>query len=417
MLAHNMPCRAVLLALAIIACTGLRADDNALSAPATAVQTDAPAAAPVLTTPQQDRITDQVISADLTGMKSLQDRIARLNANGIGADNYYLVKAQAWLDFAMHEYYENDRSLVIEHALAQASTLIGQMEAANNNITLDTPVLPESERLREDLWTIAAQMKQHQGFTCAAAPLAEMEVRLVWAGHENKELGWRHAREHFAAAERLAKQAQKLADNCFCPPEAEKPCPLLVSKEVATPTPDKPFSQTVLVPDAGPTPIALVNVPRNIHFGLDKADINEKASIILNRVAEILVAYPNMKILLIGHTDSRASKAYNLALSERRAKSVLKYLSSKGIAAERMDIRGEGFNNTLTDADENMGHALSRRVEVAYLGENIQSYDQTGDIVLEEARKKAAAAKALKAGKAVKGKKAGAAKGKTRTRK
>jgi hypothetical protein len=32
-----------------------------------------------------------------------------------------------------------------------------------------------------------------------------MEVRLVWAGHENKELGWRHAREHFAAAERLAK--------------------------------------------------------------------------------------------------------------------------------------------------------------------------------------------------------------------
>ncbi|PTQ91155.1 OmpA family protein [Agitococcus lubricus] len=398
MLAHKM--KVSLLALAVSVCRIAHAEDMTVVA--------ASPAPTVLDSQQQQRISDQVIGRDLQAMKGLQDRIAKLNNNGVGAENYYLVKAQAWLDFAMHEYYENDRSLVIEHALEQSAGLIAEMEAANNNITLDTPIIPESQRLREDLWIIAAQLKQHQGFSCAAAPLAEMEVRLVWAGHENKEMGWRHAREHFAAAERLAKQAKKLADNCFCPPEAEKPCPLtqppVEQPPVIAVTPsDKPFAQKVIVPDAGPTPLDLVNVPRNVHFGLDKSNINEKGTIILDRVAEILKAYPRMTIVLVGHTDSRASKAYNLALSERRAKSVLKYLNEKGIAKERMTYQAVGFDNLKTAEDELMGHALSRRVEIAYIGENIQSYDQTGDIVVEEARKKAeakAAARAMKKSKA-----------------
>ncbi len=355
--------------------------------------------------PEAKRITDQKIHADLTILKATQDRIAKLNSNGMEADNYYLVKAQSWLDFAMSEYYENDRTSVIDEALFQAQDLIERMEQADNNITLDTTVINQSQRLREDLWIIAGELKQHRGFVCAAAPIAEMEVRLVWAGHENKELGWRHAREHFAAAERLAKQARKLADNCFCPQPAEKPCPMVAVEP--PPVQDvldmsKKRPKKVIIPEAGPNPIELVNVPRNVHFAVDKSDINPNGALILERVTEILKAYPNMKILLIGHTDSRASKAYNQALSERRAKSVLKYLSDKGIAKTRIDLRGEGFNDLKVDADELMGHALSRRVEIAYIGENIQSYDQTGDIVIEQ-MKLAKAAKAAKAAARAKG--------------
>lgn len=348
--------------------------------------------AETLATPQQARISDVVIGRDLTVLKTAQDRIAKLNSNGTEAENYYLVKAQAWLDFAMHEYYENDRTQVIENALAEAYILITQMEAANNQISMDTKVIPESVRLREDLWRIAAELKSHQGFACAAAPLAEMEVRLVWAGHENKELGWRHAREHFAAAERLAKRAQKLADNCFCPKPEDKPCPMVAAQ--ATPEP-------VVVPkviDEVKPVLSLVNVPRNVHFALDKSDINEKGALILDRVAEILQAYPHMTAILVGHTDSRASKAYNLALSERRAKSVLNYLVKKGIDKSRFSYQAEGFNKLKTAEDELLGHALSRRVEIAYMGENIQSYDQTGDVVVEEMLK----AKAAKANKKTK---------------
>lgn len=342
--------------------------------------------------PEAKRITDQNVGVDLSILRQTQDRIAKLNTLGTGADNYYLVKAQAWLDFATQEYYVNDRGPVTDQALFQARNLIERMEQAQQNISLDTPVIAESERLREDLWEIAAELKKHQGFACAAAPLAEMEVRLVWAGHENKELGWRHAREHFAAAERLAKRAQKLADNCFCPKPEDKPCPMVAAQ--ATPEP-------VVVPkviDEVKPVLSLVNVPRNVHFALDKSDINEKGALVLDRVAEILQAYPHMTAILVGHTDSRASKAYNLALSERRAKSVLNYLVKKGIDKSRFSYQAEGFNKLKTAEDELLGHALSRRVEIAYIGENIQSYDQTGDVVVEEMLK----AKAAKANKKTK---------------
>jgi outer membrane protein OmpA-like peptidoglycan-associated protein len=341
-----------------------------------------------LSTPQQARISDVVIGRDLKVLKTAQERIAKLNNNGIEAENYYLVKAQAWLDFAMHEYYENDRTQVIEDALAEAYMLITQMEAANNQISMDTKVIAESVRLREDLWKIAAELKAHQGFACAAAPIAEMEVRLVWAGHEHQELGWRHAREHFAAAERLAKRAKKLADNCFCPKPEDKPCPM-VAVEAPPVVPEKPFTTPVVIPEVSKEPLQLVNVPRNIHFALDKSSINPKGALILNKVAQILDAYPKMSIILIGHTDARASQAYNKALSERRANSVLKYLAKKGIDPSRMSTQAEGFNQLKTAEDEVLAHALSRRVEIAYTGENIQSYDQTGDLMLEEESVKA----------------------------
>ena len=387
MWAYNKLTRIALLAVAMSHTHLVFADDMPAESKPVVEET--------LSTPQQARISDVVIGRDLTVLKTAQDRIAKLNNNGVEAENYYLVKAQAWLDFAMHEYYENDRTQVIENALAEAYVLITQMEAASNQISMDTKVIPESVRLREDLWTIAGELKQHRGFVCASAPIAEMEVRLVWAGHENKELGWRHAREHFAAAERLAKQAQKLADNCFCPQPAEKPCPLVAAVE---PPPTQEMLDMTKKRPKAPEPLALVNVPRNVHFGLDKSNINEKAVVILDRVAEILQAYPHMTAILVGHTDSRASKAYNLALSERRAKSVLNYLVKKGIDKSRFSYQAEGFNKLKTAEDELLGHALSRRVEIAYIGENIQSYDQTGDVVVEEMLK----AKAAKANKKTK---------------
>jgi len=383
MLAYNKLTRTLCCIAAIYMAQGVHAEEAQNNQ-------DTPKVAETLATPQQDRISDVVIGRDLETLKTAQSRIAKLNNNGIEAENYFLVKAQAWLDFAMHEYYENDRSQVIENALAESYKLIKEMEAANNSISMDTLVIPESVRLREDLWKIAAELKQHQGFVCAAAPIAEMEVRLVWAGHEHEELGWRHAREHFAAAERLAKKARKLADNCFCPPE-EKPCPMLVAK---TEEPvDKPTKKAIVEPKA-PELMPLVNVPRNVHFGLDKSNINTKAALVLDKVVLILKAYPQMNIRLVGHTDSRASQAYNQALSERRAKSVLNYLIQQGIDSNRMGIRGEGFNEVKTDEDALVGYALSRRVEIEYFGETIESYDQTGDLVVEEMRKEKAAKQA-----------------------
>lgn len=347
--------------------------------------------AETLATPQQDRITDVVINRDLNTFKEAQNRIAKLNNTGVDADNYFLVKAQAWLDFATQEYYVNDRSLAIEHALAESYALIKEMEAANPNISMDTVLIPESQRLREDLWKLAAELKQHQGFKCAAANIAELEVRLVWAGHEHQELGWRHAREHFAAAERLAKMAQKRAENCVMPPKEDKQCPVLVCPTIAEAAPTNVEPKAVVTPETPDVP--LVNVPRNVHFALDKSAINAKAAVVLHKVVQILKAYPHMNIRLVGHTDTRASKTYNQALSERRAKSVLMYLMQHGVESNRMGLRGEGFNDIKTNDNVLVGHALSRRVEIEYFGETIESYEQSDDLMLEEGYNTEATAK------------------------
>ena len=74
--------------------------------------------------------------------------------------------------------------------------------------------------------------------------------------------------------------------------------------------------------------------------------------------------------------------------------SVDSHVSELGKKAVIDTVRQADFNKLKTNEDELLGHALSRRVEIAYFGENIVSYDQTGDIVVEEMRKAKAAKKA-----------------------
>ncbi|PCH77998.1 MAG: hypothetical protein COB98_01725 [Flavobacteriaceae bacterium] len=80
-----------------------------------------------------------------------------------------------------------------------------------------------------------------------------------------------------------------------------------------------------------------------IYFDLDDASIKYKAKIELEKIAQaMLIAYPNVKIEIGAHTDSRASDYYNLKLSERRAKATMRYLISRGIPISRISGKGYG---------------------------------------------------------------------------
>jgi hypothetical protein len=163
---------------------------------------------------EETRITDSVIAADLSYIEKLQSRIAKLNDGGKPLRTYHLAKAQAWLDFAADEYHENDRSRIVENALAQAEVLIGALELDSQQINRDTPIVGGSSKLREDLWAKAVRAKEHANFGCAAKKVAQLEVRLVWAGHEYQESGWRHASAYIQIAEDLGAQVQKLLGGC-----------------------------------------------------------------------------------------------------------------------------------------------------------------------------------------------------------
>ncbi|RYJ41135.1 OmpA/MotB domain-containing protein [Flavobacterium anhuiense] len=79
-----------------------------------------------------------------------------------------------------------------------------------------------------------------------------------------------------------------------------------------------------------------------IYFDLDKSNIRTEAALDLEKILAVLNDYPNMKLDIRSHTDSRASHQYNEALSDRRAKSTIQWLVKNGIAPNRLTGRGYG---------------------------------------------------------------------------
>ena len=82
----------------------------------------------------------------------------------------------------------------------------------------------------------------------------------------------------------------------------------------------------------------------NIYFDYDKANIRPDAAEQLAKIVKVMEEYPTMKIDVRLHTDSRGSDSYNLALSQRRAKSTIKWLIAHGIRKDR--ITGKGYGET-----------------------------------------------------------------------
>lgn len=85
-----------------------------------------------------------------------------------------------------------------------------------------------------------------------------------------------------------------------------------------------------------------LNIPSEVSFDVDRADIKPAFVPTLDKVANILQEYNQSTIDIIGHTDSSGSDDYNLELSLRRAESVANYLASRGVAPQRLRTDGRG---------------------------------------------------------------------------
>ncbi|GAA0733393.1 OmpA family protein [Aquimarina litoralis] len=105
-----------------------------------------------------------------------------------------------------------------------------------------------------------------------------------------------------------------------------------------------------------------------IYFDFDQYYIRADAAVELAKVIEVMNQYPDMKIDVRSHTDSHGDDAYNMWLSDQRAKSTVKYMVSKGISADRLTSKGYGETQLVNDCgnDSNCTKAeyqLSRRSE------------------------------------------------------
>ena len=82
----------------------------------------------------------------------------------------------------------------------------------------------------------------------------------------------------------------------------------------------------------------------NIYFDYNKANIRKDAAEQLAKIVKVMQEHPTMTVDVRLHTDSRGSDKYNLALSQRRAKSTIKWITSHGIKKNR--ITGKGYGET-----------------------------------------------------------------------
>lgn len=107
-----------------------------------------------------------------------------------------------------------------------------------------------------------------------------------------------------------------------------------------------------------------LDMPGGVTFATNSSDINSNFYPVLDKVAATLGEFNQTVIEVAGHTDSTGSRAYNMALSERRAGSVLNYLSSRGVARERMIAVGAGPDHPIDTNETPEGRAQNRRVEI-----------------------------------------------------
>ncbi len=310
----------------------------------------------------KDRITDEAIRADFESIETLQTRLALLNRGGtVPTSNYHWAKAQCWLDMARHNYHENDRSGTVESALAQSEGLIKSLESKAVPAN-DTPLIPESVKLREDLWERADGFKRHAQFACVAAQVACYEVQLVWMGQEYKEGGWRHANPYIGIAEQMRSRIERDLAACVPPP-----APVVA----AVPAPPAPKPVVVPVTER-------LVLSADALFSFDKSGRDDMLPEGRRKLDEFVARVRQIsridRISLTGYTDRLGTREHNVKLSQTRAETVKAYLVAQGIAAAVIQTEGRGSGNPVVMCPEQALPRLTaclqpnRRVEVDLAG-------------------------------------------------
>lgn len=147
--------------------------------------------------------------------------------------------------------------------------------------------------------------------------------------------------------------------------EPSKPVEQIKPVEQAKPVEAKPVEakpvETVKAPEK-PAEVALKL--ETVYFDFDKSDLRQDTRDVLSKNAEaILKAMAGAKIQIEGHCDERGSAEYNLALGERRAQSVQKYLTTLGVKGDNLSIISYGKEKPAVMGSDEAAWAKNRRAE------------------------------------------------------
>lgn len=159
----------------------------------------------------------------------------------------------------------------------------------------------------------------------------------------------------------------------FCGEGAVKPPPPVALQNSAATSPPAP--QIIESPPSSPAvpsvsaavvlkkKIDELLIGNTIAFRLNSAILLPEGKSVLNNVAAILQEDPTVACEVGGHTDNVGPEQSNWVLSEQRAKAVVEYLISRGVAAERLTPKGYGASRPIADGTTDEGRHQNRRIE------------------------------------------------------
>lgn len=104
-----------------------------------------------------------------------------------------------------------------------------------------------------------------------------------------------------------------------------------------------------------------------VYFDHDKDDLKVHYESYLNHMARIVNSHSDLRIKIIGHTDSNGSDSYNVGLSERRAEHVKKFLINAGVPSDKVVIEYRGERDPATSNATSEGKRLNRRVDFEFI--------------------------------------------------
>jgi peptidoglycan-associated lipoprotein len=105
---------------------------------------------------------------------------------------------------------------------------------------------------------------------------------------------------------------------------------------------------------------------QTVYFDFDRSSVSTKYYSILNKHAEFLVKNPGQKVVIEGHCDSRGTPEYNIALGERRAKSVQTYLQNAGVSSSQISVVSYGEEKPEVRGSTESAFAKNRRGILTY---------------------------------------------------
>jgi OOP family OmpA-OmpF porin len=159
-------------------------------------------------------------------------------------------------------------------------------------------------------------------------------------------------------------------NNCTCRTDPSRCAQSVVAEPEPTPVPE-PAPVVVLPPPPPPPPAPkpiIIEKGRqtlNVEFDFDKSTIKKGYYKDIDDLAKVMKDYPDLNVVIEGHTDSVGTAAYNKKLSQRRAEAIKKYMVESGIDTNRLKAQGFGMDNPIASNKTEEGRQQNRRVEAA----------------------------------------------------